>query len=245
MVEGLSKVLIVMSRGLVYERQLQNQWATKYEGNIVALKGFLVDLYEQTLIFLVNASDHYTKGSLQRTWNAVWNAGEITDFDKKTTKIQYDLQIEAGISFELGLQGDLSSVLESNKSLCTQLGTLKIGVQEILSQHEQQRLADLKRQKDDERAAVLKWLSKFQYVDHHNSAKRERVEDTGNWIFERNEYQRWHKSREQHILWIHGIRKSQPWDYRGDEADDKYSGSREDEVDQQGRRPLRRSSLRR
>ena len=83
-----------MSRGYVYERQLNNAWNSEDRDNMSTLEDFLVDLYERTLRFLIAAFDHYSKGVAHRTWIAVWSSDRIADFDKDTTQIQCDLQQE-------------------------------------------------------------------------------------------------------------------------------------------------------
>lgn len=206
--DGLSKVLIVMGRGLVYERQLQNTWGTMDQSNIDCLEDILVSLYEQTLIFLVAVSDHYVKGSIRRTWDAVWDSDVINDFDKNTTQLQSELQGEAGTRFMVGVQGDLQTLLESERSLKTRLDDLQKGIMDDLSKLllvEHYRQEDEKKKK---RVEALLWLSRFPYLDHHKFAKRERTPNTGSWIFERNEYKSWSESTDGEILWIHGIRKS-------------------------------------
>ncbi|KAI5921671.1 hypothetical protein F4810DRAFT_677289 [Camillea tinctor] len=59
--------------------------------------------------------------------------------------------------------------------------------------------------KEEERMKILTWLSPLPYVDHHESAKHGRSPDTGDWVFERPEFQGLKTASNQGFLWIHGI----------------------------------------
>ncbi|KAI0884268.1 uncharacterized protein GGS22DRAFT_194819 [Annulohypoxylon maeteangense] len=206
--QGLNKVVIIMSRGLIYEWHLQNSWKTGNDRNTELFENFIVDLYEQTLIFLIAASDHYTsglKGAVARTWASVWKANAITDFEENTIKIQLDLQDEAATCFRIGVQGSLASILESQGALQTQLARLK-DIHEDTKMIKEAVMNKGNYESNQKRSSVLEWLSKLPYIDHHTSAKDKRVFGTGNWIFEHEDFKNWHDSVEQHILWIHGIR---------------------------------------
>ncbi|KAI1458891.1 hypothetical protein F4805DRAFT_422935 [Annulohypoxylon moriforme] len=207
-VRGLNQVIIVMSRGLVYEWHLQNRWDTYSNPNTKLFDEFIVDLYEQTLIFLIAASKHYNpgiKGAMMRTWTSVWDPSIITDFEKNTVRIQRDLQDEEATGFRIGVQGSMSSILESHDALQIQLAKLE-DIGEDIKIIKEAAIERAKREMDEKRTLILRWLSRFQYNDHHKSAKGDRVPDTGNWIFTRSKFKNWRNSKKQHTLWIHGIR---------------------------------------
>ena len=51
----------------------------------------------------------------------------------------------------------------------------------------------------------LGWLYAPPYDSKHKKTKRERVEGSGAWLFERDEYQRWyHDTGLGRLLWCHG-----------------------------------------
>lgn len=228
MAEGLSLVVIIMSRGLVYENILRNSWKNSEKHSIELFEKFLVEMYKHTLLFLIAASKHYTggfKGSMKRLWTSTWDPKLILDFRQNTTRIQHDLQDEEASIFRIGVQGGLSSLLESNEALQSRLTDLEAldasvkldlssllqGQEEIRSIQQQEANHHQKKRERYERknhSKVLRWLSEFPYIDHHMSAKGDRVPDTGDWIFQRDEYKDWYQSQERRILWIHGIRKS-------------------------------------
>ncbi|KAI0896022.1 hypothetical protein F4806DRAFT_502379 [Annulohypoxylon nitens] len=179
--EGLSLVLIIMSRGLVYENALQNSWKTRDEHNIQLFENFIVELYKNSLRFLIAASDHYgggLKGNMKRTWTSVWDPMAILSFDRDTTKIQRDLQDEQTNMFIIGVQGVLCHLLEPDGVLESRLNELTQAQYEILNRQKLQMDCEEKKRE--------------RYERYHRS--------------ERIEYKDWYQSQEQHILWIHGIR---------------------------------------
>jgi hypothetical protein len=193
-------MFIIMSHGLVYESEIQTQWKTMNKHNIETFESCLVGLYEQTLIFLVAASDHYSKGSLRRTWNAVWDSSSVTNFDEETTKLENQLHGEAETRSRIGIQGDLSSIRYSNAALGAKLNEMQDEERKKREEHQEH-------EKRAEHSRILRWLSQFPYEDHHNFAKTGRALRTGGWIFRKDEYNDWYYSPDRDILWIHGIRK--------------------------------------
>jgi hypothetical protein len=60
---------------------------------------------------------------------------------------------------------------------------------------------------DSKRKEVLQWVSRLPTDDHHRVARDGRANDTGNWVFQKDDFQYWQHSEELLLLWIHGIRK--------------------------------------
>ncbi|KAL0631516.1 hypothetical protein Q9L58_009624, partial [Maublancomyces gigas] len=52
---------------------------------------------------------------------------------------------------------------------------------------------------------ILKWLSRIEYMHHHQIALEGIVEGTGGWLLEKEEFRRWRYSNVSSILWLHGI----------------------------------------
>lgn len=53
--------------------------------------------------------------------------------------------------------------------------------------------------------AVLEWMSKTRYIDHHNDQRTLRLSSTGTWLFGRTEYTSWLSKSSSSILLVHGI----------------------------------------
>ncbi|KAL7267122.1 hypothetical protein RUND412_010302, partial [Rhizina undulata] len=56
---------------------------------------------------------------------------------------------------------------------------------------------------DKKRKAILKWLSKVDYIQHHDFIASARQPNTGDWLFEKDHFQQWIKASSP-IFWLHG-----------------------------------------
>ncbi|PYI01810.1 hypothetical protein BO78DRAFT_473056 [Aspergillus sclerotiicarbonarius CBS 121057] len=187
-VEGISKVVIVMSRGLVYEHEIRQSQDGYHDVNMKNFEESLVKLYERVLTFQVLISEHYEKGSLHRTWDSIWNSDVVTAFDKDTVQLQLDLEQEAAANSRIRSQDGFNRILESNMELRKQLLKL-IG-----------QIEDAKRRQE-----ILAWFSNVPYEDQHDEAKKGLAKGTGRWVFQRPEFESWQTSRKRRILWLNGI----------------------------------------
>jgi hypothetical protein len=61
---------------------------------------------------------------------------------------------------------------------------------------------------DSERSSILKWISVIPYISHHKLISEGRLEGTGEWLFEKQEYTTWRSSSISKLLLLRGIRKS-------------------------------------
>jgi hypothetical protein len=61
---------------------------------------------------------------------------------------------------------------------------------------------------DSERSSILQWISIIPYTSHHKRISAGRLEGTGKWLFERQEYRTWISSSVSKLLLLRGIRKS-------------------------------------
>ena len=58
----------------------------------------------------------------------------------------------------------------------------------------------------NESTKIFMWISRVPSEDHHKDARKDRIHNTGNWIFQHPQYRKWEEMN-QGILWLHGIRK--------------------------------------
>jgi hypothetical protein len=61
---------------------------------------------------------------------------------------------------------------------------------------------------DNERSSILQWISMIPYTSHHKRISEGRLEGTGKWLFERQEYTTWISPSDSKLLLLRGIRKS-------------------------------------
>ncbi|KAI5786153.1 hypothetical protein FPQ18DRAFT_296304, partial [Pyronema domesticum] len=58
---------------------------------------------------------------------------------------------------------------------------------------------------DSERSSILKWISTIPYRSHHERINAERLEGTGMWVLERQDYRTWISSSVSKLLLLRGI----------------------------------------
>ena len=58
------------------------------------------------------------------------------------------------------------------------------------------------------RSEILEWISDVPYTSHHKRIGEGRLEGTGKWICEREEYHAWRSSSASKLLLLRGIRMS-------------------------------------
>lgn len=57
----------------------------------------------------------------------------------------------------------------------------------------------------EERTKIFHWLSKIDYGRHHDDLSKHLLPDTGQWLFDSQQFIEWGQSNLSSILWIHGI----------------------------------------
>ena len=76
------------------------------------------------------------------------------------------------------------------------------------------------------RSEILKWISDMPYTSHHQRIHEDRLQDTGKWLFAREEYRMWRSSSASKLLLLRGIRMS-PHVFRDEFLTYSFSWSRE------------------
>ena len=60
-----------------------------------------------------------------------------------------------------------------------------------------------------DREKTLNWISTFGYEKKHHAIRMPRVDGTGEWLLDREEYWQWRDDKDSHkVLWCHGIQGS-------------------------------------
>ncbi|KAM7197300.1 hypothetical protein V8F33_005728 [Rhypophila sp. PSN 637] len=55
------------------------------------------------------------------------------------------------------------------------------------------------------RAKILRAISNIQYSSHHKSARKGRLQGSGQWLLQKPEYRAWREDSASAVLWLHGI----------------------------------------
>lgn len=51
------------------------------------------------------------------------------------------------------------------------------------------------------------WISPIPYSKHHDNIRKDRIQESGLWIFEQKEYVEWKQSTTSSLLWLRGMRE--------------------------------------
>jgi len=162
----------------------------------------LISIYLLILQFLCKAIRLCDKTTPSRAVKAFWDPDDIVDFEKSCQDLEARLDMEVQNCERSYNKIDRAESLHQGsalKDLLLQLKELK----------DDARVADLWKRLDEvERSDILIWTSEIPYKDHHTTASEGRTKDTGEWLFEHEQYKAWQSSDESMILWLHGIRRS-------------------------------------
>jgi len=60
---------------------------------------------------------------------------------------------------------------------------------------------------ESRRSEILEWVSATPYTEHHTRISATRLEETGEWLFQKEEYQDWVSSGTSKLLLLRDIRK--------------------------------------
>lgn len=194
---GLNRVILIISRCEIYRSMYIcdlyiPQASPKLESAIISL-------YKLSLQFLVLAIRLYNKRKPYRILQALWTSEQINEFDQEREKLERDVEIAATNCERLcshDKRRDLKHLLQQLKNWESLIARVDASV-----------IAIWTRFNEVEKAKVLQWASDIPYEDNHLTAKEGRTHETGDWLFQRIEFQTWIKSEESMILWLHGIRK--------------------------------------
>lgn len=58
---------------------------------------------------------------------------------------------------------------------------------------------------EDERLAILNWISDVSHKRHHEFNKSVRSPKTGGWLLQKPNFESWDRSDVSSLLWLHGI----------------------------------------
>ncbi|KXG45996.1 uncharacterized protein PGRI_048520 [Penicillium griseofulvum] len=188
---GLNRICYILYRCRLYEGLLQSCQSSPQACQ--NLHSVLIEFYTVILRFLVQAAYAYERTSLQRAFAAFWSSDDIQDLENKCQELEARAEIEAQncdrseSSEARKLLLNLPVVKDLTDSMSTTITAISANLQE------------------KEAGDILKWISRIPYEDHHRSVCKGRTANTGGWLFEHAQYQKWRLSEKSTILWIHGI----------------------------------------
>jgi hypothetical protein len=155
----------------------------------------LTEFYTVTLRFLAQAAHAYERSSLQRAFTAFWSSDDIQGLENQCQDLETRAEIEAQ-SCERSESSKARKLLLELPMIKDLTDSMYYMVTTIWGDLQEKEVGD-----------ILKWISRIPYEDHHKSVCKGRTANTGGWLFEHAQYQKWQLSEKSTILWLHGIRK--------------------------------------
>lgn len=200
LVLGIERITYILSRCKIYF-DLYLDVSPSETGSVrSALQKALTELFARILKFFTGSSFLLDKNTFARAATAFWGAQDITSFEKDCGVLEARLD---------GIVKDFDRTLDKirHKKLIEKLRAVLLELHAI-AELRLSRLDILFLEHNKERVGkILHWISPIPHEDHHERATEGRTEGTGNWIFQRREFQVWNFSDHSMILWLHGIRK--------------------------------------
>ncbi|KAI9888993.1 MAG: hypothetical protein M1814_006051 [Vezdaea aestivalis] len=174
------------------------------------LRRALIRLYSAVLRYLARAKRFYSQGSGKRLLKSVVQFYEVTfgplleairreqlnvDYYARLADAEYQKLAQDTVN---ALQSSSNKAREELKKILSDLERPISNISLHLSElHDELQLS--------KRREILKWISIIPYEQHHENIRRDRLEESGRWLLQKDEFSEWEKSSASSILWLHGI----------------------------------------
>jgi hypothetical protein len=200
LITGLNIVLYMSLRLDLY---LQYLWKIPSSNEKSYLQSRLVELYVVILRFLAEAIHIYQKSTSKRILEAFLKLSEVEEFEENCQRRANDVEVAASscdriVAFHESENlkkyfSDLQSELKILATIDSSLEEVRNTVAIMWTHLE-----------ENKRAEILKWSSDIPYEDNHRTALKGHTPDTGDWIFQDDNYQSWATANSSKLLWLHG-----------------------------------------
>ncbi|KAI5813157.1 hypothetical protein BZA77DRAFT_346632, partial [Pyronema omphalodes] len=196
-VDGLENIAGLIQRCTIYEIVYLREDSDASRN----LEKSMLQLYIAVLKFLAKAIDKAKENHVK----AVFTTENILDYlgnvkkHERTVKDDADVVGAQGICLRcsLGMSSSFNKHLANSDGFEYLRGQLK-DMNDMISP--MRHLLE-----DSERSSILQWISAIPYSSHHRRISEGRLEGTGEWLFERPEYNEWLSSNESKLLLLRGI----------------------------------------
>ncbi|KAI5821056.1 hypothetical protein BZA77DRAFT_272596 [Pyronema omphalodes] len=154
------------------------------------LKASMVRLYVAILKFLAKAVGKLQQNHLA----AIFTVQDISTYLDNIEKLEKTVGSDAAVA--------------SDQSTRTELARVRAQLENInhTTLHIQPQLFNLQDwlEADSERSSILAWISNIPYKSHHDRINSTRLEGTGMWLLERDDYKAWISSSVSKLLLLRG-----------------------------------------
>jgi hypothetical protein len=229
MIEGMEVITNLIARYAIFEDLYlrQEMRATN------RLKASLVSLYAAILIFLAKGHHYYTRSIATRIAKSVVKFTDNTidelmhDIKSRQADVEKEAQLVA-VEILQDTSQNISHLDQKVDTISSQVSALSSQIMahniaiptgentDILRrvlleldrpmQRMASRLSDLVDglQRED-RSKILQWISTIPYSLHHQTVRKDRLPDSGDWMLRNARFKEWMQSSSSATLWLHGI----------------------------------------
>ncbi|KAI5813161.1 hypothetical protein BZA77DRAFT_346635, partial [Pyronema omphalodes] len=178
-VDGLEHIASLIQRCTLYEIIYQHDDSNASTN----LKESILQLYIVVLKFFAKAIDKVKENHVR----AVFTTENISDSLGEVRKREKAVKDNAHVAGAQATRDDFKDLRAQLKDMNGTMSLMKHFIE------------------DSERSAILHWISAIPYISHHKRISEGRLEGTGEWLFERPEYEEWLSSNESKLLLLRGI----------------------------------------
>ncbi|KAI9856843.1 MAG: hypothetical protein M1824_005216 [Vezdaea acicularis] len=193
MVDGVEMISNALARCYTFEElYLQEGAVTEIQSQ---LERSISRMYSAVLIYLVEAKKYYAQGTAVRVGKSILSAKEtkVDAFLQRVYTEQANVDAYARAASG-GLKKRQDTLLKIISDLTSPINRSATQLSEL---HDHL--------KEDERQAILNWMSTVPHQSHHRAIGKGFLEGSGKWLQRKDEYIEWRKASTSSILWLHGI----------------------------------------
>ncbi|KAI5821054.1 hypothetical protein BZA77DRAFT_272589 [Pyronema omphalodes] len=182
---GLEHIAGVIHRCTLYELLYlrEDSPAAKH------LEASMIRLYVAILKFLAKAVGKLQQNRLA----AIFTVQDISTYLDDIEKLEKAVGSDAAVANDQSTQTELAHV----RAQLENINNTTLHIQPQL--HDLQDWAE-----DSERSSILAWISNIPYKSHHDRINSRRLEGTGMWLLERDDYKAWISSSVSKLLLLRG-----------------------------------------
>ena len=211
---GVENMMSLIGRCKIYEalylkrEQLEQE---EWKQAVKSLTSALVALYAAMLSFLASAIRAYNRGTVGRTFNAIFNPSELISFLDKCQSLEYNVAREVENCERLHARQILSQITHqiqtSSEEQIQRLKHILVSLERPILRIDSRVATLCERLDSSERLGILEWISGIRYEENHFFARQERTNGTGEWLLRHESYREWRTSSASMMLWLHGDRE--------------------------------------
>ncbi|KAI5806000.1 hypothetical protein BZA77DRAFT_368834 [Pyronema omphalodes] len=185
-VDGLEHIASLIQRCTIYEIIYEKETSDASTN----LRKSMLQLYVAVLKFFAKAIDKVNESHVK----AVFTTENISDYLGNIRKLEKTVKDDADLVAAQATRDDFKGLRAQLKDMNDMISHIQPHIHNVQNWLE-----------DSDRSAILQWISAIPYISHHKRINEERLEGTGEWLFDRPEYEEWMSSSESKLLLLRGI----------------------------------------